>query len=329
MSPAWKAVDENDQDDPAFSALPSHLRRRIDDAFDSAVPSSSTVSRKRPRLEDEIPAGGFIIEDSEAGPSHSDIYEAGGFLIEDGDLASESRIHLHAIPRALSSLDLIADDEILEVFKNASTGWGAQNTQDEGVRRKDWRAVCAALLGAEEDEGSEGSEGGPAGDEDVEMIGDDSGSDSDEFHMSSLSSEPEEASSDEYEEGGSTSKLKKSKQQVSQSPPSKSSLGRKQPRHLTAEQKAECRQDFARFFPGVPDSELDRQRIMIKDITRVADLLKEKLKAEEVGALVIQLDLANMRLKILEMLEAFSTSADKSMSLQDFERMMIMTKMVK
>jgi hypothetical protein len=56
---------------------------------------------------------------------------------------------------------------------------------------------------------------------------------------------------------------------------------------LSAKQKAECREDFARFFPDVPDAELDRQKIMIKDVTRVANLLKEKIKAEEVSFLIL------------------------------------------
>jgi len=63
----------------------------------------------------------------------------------------------------------------------------------------------------------------------------------------------------------------------------------------------------------VPDGELDCQKIMIKDVTRVANLLKEKIKAEE----------------IIEMLDAFSTSPDKSMNLQDFARMMIATKLIR
>ena len=47
---------------------------------------------------------------------------------------------------------------------------------------------------------------------------------------------------------------------------------------------------------------------MIKDITRVADLLKENLKTEEVCALHLTLAFLTQVLKIPEMLGAFSTS---------------------
>jgi len=66
------------------------------------------------------------------------------------------------------------------------------------------------------------------------------------------------------------------------------------------------------FFPDVADDKLDEQRIMIRDIIRVSDLLKEKIKADE----------------ITEMLAAFSTSPNGSMSLADFERMMVVAGMV-
>ena len=67
---------------------------------------------------------------------------------------------------------------------------------------------------------------------------------------------------------------------------------------------------------------------MIKDITRVADLLKENLKTEEVCALHLTVAFLTQVIKILEMLGAFSTSPDKSMNLADFERMMVLTKLV-
>jgi len=51
---------------------------------------------------------------------------------------------------------------------------------------------------------------------------------------------------------------------------------------------------------------------MIADIQRVAKLLKEKITAED----------------MLEMLDVFSTSPDKSMGLEDFERMMVAAKLV-
>ncbi|KIK91120.1 hypothetical protein PAXRUDRAFT_799005 [Paxillus rubicundulus Ve08.2h10] len=325
MSPAKKTIDEGD---PSFMALPSRLRRRIDSAFDSVASSAS--SRKRSRL-DEVPTAGYS-EEPEPGPSHLADYEAGGFIVEDlpsssrALLSAPSRIHLSEVSRALNLLDLIPDDGIMAVFKNAATGWGAQNSHGEGVSRKDWRAVCTAILEGE-NRGEVGEENS-TGDENVEMGDAYSGSDSDEYRMLDLSSELEEASTDEDEDSESstamTAKAKESQKTSSGAP------GTKISEQLTARQKAECREDFARFFPDIANVELDHQRIMIKDITHVASLLKEKLKAEEVRGLAIisRFTLVNVVPKILEMLETFSTSPDKSMSLEDFERMMILTKMV-
>ena len=68
----------------------------------------------------------------------------------------------------------------------------------------------------------------------------------------------------------------------SQSPPARSG-------DISTPEAATLRQDlrhtFALFFPDVSDDKLDTQRIMIKDIVRVAALLKEKITAEEVGFL--------------------------------------------
>jgi len=80
-----------------------------------------------------------------------------------------------------------------------------------------------------------------------------------------------------------------------------------QRRPLTARQQKTCLTTFALFFPEASEQDLPFQRIMIKDIQRVAKLLGEKIKAEDV----------------VEMVNMFSTSADKSMSLDDFGRMMV------
>ncbi|KAF8140538.1 hypothetical protein EV363DRAFT_1312755 [Boletus edulis] len=256
-----------DQDDLSFEVLPARLRHRIDDAFDSSG----------------VPVGGFIVEDP--GPSQ---YEAGGF------------------PRALILLDLSPDDDIMGVFKNAATGWGTQDARNKGVSRKDWRAVCAALLEGEHVDGS--VEENPVMDEDM---GTGSGPDSDEYQMDpELSDDSEEPLSDEYEEPSVSVRTKKA-HKIPQRTPTRRTKAEVS-RQLTESQKAQCRREYSRFFPQVSDNELDHQRIMIKDIARAAELLKENLKTEE----------------ILEMLEAFSTSPDKSMNLADFEHMMIITKLV-
>jgi len=120
-----------------------------------------------------------------------------------------------------------------------------------------------------------------------------------------------EPSSDDTYTAGASTKSKKSKptrkSRRVQSPSSDES-----PKRITRQQKQDCRVAFSLFFPSIPDSSLDQQRISIKDIDRVAKLLKEKIKAEE----------------IVEMLEVFSSKPDKSVGLKDFEKMMIEARLV-
>lgn len=306
-------------DDTDFVSLSARLRRRIDDAFDRTAGNTSRSSnppRKKRKLHsaqsggfapvEDVSPGGFLIED------------AGGFLIDEYEERTPSpspdpiSISLSSIPAALQLLGLPSDDEeVLSVFRNAASGWGASSEGSKEVSRKDWRSVCAALLEGQDGEGSDN--GGPSAAHSARSDqDDDSGPDSDGYRMSvdGDTSEPE-ASGEEYQDDklAAVSRSRKPRK-ASKAMPTGARLDASQ---LSAKQKAECREDFARFFPDVPDAELDHQKIMIKDVTRVANLLQEKLKAEE----------------IIAMLEAFSTSSDKSMNLQDFERMMIATKLIR
>ena len=51
---------------------------------------------------------------------------------------------------------------------------------------------------------------------------------------------------------------------------------------LTNRQRRDSLAAFSLFFPDVAPEELPKQRIMIKDIVRVAKLLKEKINADDV-----------------------------------------------
>ncbi|KAJ3489660.1 hypothetical protein NLI96_g1974 [Meripilus lineatus] len=320
--------------DLAFSILPLAIQRRIDSAFDNAQSTNDQPEdgprRKKRRLDDsstndmssarpmnDVVPGGFIIEDP----------QPGGFVVEDPsdeevDLTAmqshgeHSQIPLSLIPTALQILDLQPDDEdVLAVFRNAASGWEGPNSQQAGqeqfVSRKDWRAVCAALLD----------------NSDANLISDDGdGESADEYqdpHGLSESSRDSSVSDDDYQETSyapSTSRRSrkgkakaKSTRKLSNAASAVPEVGHASKGILkpTARQRLECRRTFSLFFPDVDDDQLDRQKIMIKDITRVASLLKEKITAEE----------------IIEMLELFSSSPDKSMNLGDFERMMLMAKL--
>ncbi|KAG2339663.1 hypothetical protein BDR05DRAFT_938725 [Suillus weaverae] len=282
-------------DDTGFLALSARLRRRIDNAFDRATGNTSrspNPPRKKRKLDSAQSSGFAAVED--VSPGGFLIEGAGGFLIDEYEDCTSSpspgptSLSLSSIPAALQLLGLPSDDEeILSVFRNAASGWGASLEGSNEVSQKDWRSVCAALL---EGEDGEGNDDGGSSAAHSEMVArsdqeDDSGPDNDEYHMSvdGDTSEPE-ASDEEYQDD--------------------------KPAAVSRSHKS---QKASRFFPDVPDAELDRQKIMIKDVTRVANLLKEKIKAEE----------------IIAMLEAFSTSPDKSMNIQDFERMMIATKLIR
>ena len=81
---------------------------------------------------------------------------------------------------------------------------------------------------------------------------------------------------------------------------------------LTADEQEHTQHIFSLFLPSSSSDEGSplKRRIMISDIQRVAGLLKEKIKAEE----------------IVEMLEVFSSSPDKSVGWEDFQKIMITTK---
>ena len=302
-------------DDPDIAKLSKWTLKRIDDAFDRTIRAQAasgygysdngdvvappTVRRRRGEALDPPSSsgggGGFIPESPLLG---------GGFLPDsDGDQmdvdydthnsSEPTHIPLTLISTALQILDLPpADEEVLAVFENAARGWGGAQapTGEEGVSRKDFRAVCAVLLLDEEDQ-----EGGSDGwdDEDEEPEVSERQQDGEYFGEESSLSVDED--SEEY-----TGKGKTRAKAVAKSRPTPRGRGRKRKRvdstdtsdeerpvRITARQKAECRKAFALFFPDVPGSELNSQRIMLKDIVRVADLLREKIKAEEVRRVMV------------------------------------------
>ena len=125
--------------------------------------------------------GGFIANDP--GPETSQPSQSGTPARD-----STAKIALSRIPALLASLNLPADEDVLGVFRASATGWADDDTADAtrrrrlggggeegeggdaklGVERKDFRAVCAALMGGDEpDEGTDGAEGeGEGGDVD-------------------------------------------------------------------------------------------------------------------------------------------------------------------
>jgi len=290
---------------------------RIDKVFDYVVgrlvERPNRPAKKRRLNNDSDIQGGFIIGDV-----------PGGFILDDSDASEQKEdgdtIPLSCIPEALQLLDLQPDDhEVLSVFRNAASGWSNRTSgspEDGGeVARTDFRSVCLVLLGGEEEtlEDSTGETILEAA-KPLEIV-EDSDGESDAYEESSLSS----LSNDEMDDGDtfedeefqlasqSKSKSRKKKsRQVSDSDPDFITS-----RTLSARQRKVCLDAFQMFFPTARPEDLPIQRIYLKDLTRVTESLRERIKAEE----------------MVEMLSEFSTSPDKSISLQDFEKIMIATKL--
>jgi hypothetical protein len=274
--------------------------------------------------------GGFILESPPLGDAFLPDSDGEQLDIDPRTYDSNEPTHipLTLISTALQILDLPpADEEVLAVFENAARGWGG-SIGGEGVSRKDFRDVCAALLPEGEDQ--DGTDGGDGSVDEGEQLESELQQDGEGFEEGSS------LSVDEDSEGYTSGKGKARVKVVAKSRSILRGRGKKRKRmdstdisnddgpiRITPRQKAACRSAFSLFFPDVPESELNSQRIMIKDIARAAGLLREKIKAEEVHKiLVIDRRLTNPE-KVVEMLEAFSSSIDKSMDLGDFERMMM------
>ncbi|WVR04721.1 hypothetical protein IAU60_001732 [Kwoniella sp. DSM 27419] len=146
--------------------------------------------------DDDEEAGGFMPEEPEAGPSRTSTRPPS---IAPTPLRANSKIPLYILPGLLASLGLPSDEDVLSVFRASASGWDEEEQvparrkgKDEdvpegGVELKDFRAVCAALMPAEE-EGEGGSQ-----DDVMEEVDDEDDEDAfqspeeDESDLSSLS----------------------------------------------------------------------------------------------------------------------------------------------
>ncbi|KAJ4499390.1 hypothetical protein C8R41DRAFT_915600 [Lentinula lateritia] len=297
--------------------------------------------------------GGFILNDTDVAGNGDG--EGGGGFITDVNMSNapavddSSQIPLSCIPTALQLLDLPPDDEqVLAIFRNAASGWdnhdGSRSDDNLEVTRADWRAVCTILLepGVGDDgmaDGRRRQSGSPGGDaeyveenaeDDVDMQYDDEPESDDDYEpgpssatsFKSRSTRRHTPATNKVHVAGSKRRTRGSRFRTAEtdSDAGEDTDGEdtdddqegtdSRTRRLTVRQKATCLETFRLFFPDAKD-DLPTRRILLADIQRVAKLLGEKLKAEE----------------MLEMLEVFSTAPDKSMDLQDFERMMIEAKL--
>ncbi|KAL5514497.1 hypothetical protein ACEPAG_2586 [Sanghuangporus baumii] len=325
-----------------------------------------------PSTEPEL-AGGFLLDDDNDGDSdNADLTDAGGGFVLEGNDGSENEntsasqpthIPLALVPRALQLLDLDpSDTQVLSVFKNAASSWSEETGEgrrrprrelqlsnlsdmdededgeseaEQVISRRDWRAVCAALIPSSNPLDSPLSSLEDSDDDDDTRAVPEEESDSGSSAVISEDLEESDTSSDEYipdskRKGKGKSK---SKGKSNSRPQSNKSSPSKKPRQsrgktrrdstpdtstLTSRQQQDTLSAFALFFPSKPratrsdlsEEELSKKRLTIKDIANAAASIKEKITAEE----------------IIEMLAYFSSSSTQNnptMSFQEFQQMMI------
>jgi hypothetical protein len=284
--------------DSLFHALPKDLQTVIDDAFIATVHPNSNEFHKptnKPTSPEATSSGGggFLPEDNNPA--------GGGFVIGDELEKIEgqgpetpNQILLDLIPAALQRLDLPPDDpEVLAVFSNAASGWtsaslnplGISHSAKTYVSRDDWRSVCAVLLESRAPEFQNGiSLGNSPSSAQMDGEDDEDASMTDNYieDKSSSQSGSEEDTEAEYQETRKNLRRRGNRTTGGKQPlsPPQFLSESGQP---TSRQRKTSLNTFALFFPEVPLPELSKQKIMVADIQRVAKLLGEKIKADEVS----------------------------------------------
>lgn len=171
--------------DPDFKALSKNQRRRIDEVFEVVAGAGSGDGRSNKRrkvdaengggggfmMDDDMGGGGFMAEDTGGG--------GGGFMADDDDMMGggfgggfmaeqssepvaeptshlyENTIPLSSLPDLFTQLDLPFDDDVLATFKGMyipPPAGGDPGPGPDYTTKRDFRAVCAALMEPEVDE---------------------------------------------------------------------------------------------------------------------------------------------------------------------------------
>jgi hypothetical protein len=225
-------------------------------------------------------------------------------------------------PQVLSVFDNAASGWTEASGKRRGDGVVQGNDDAKVVSRKDWRAVCAVLLEGEAGSDEENAEAeapvdaadgvmhtkmhehdedagpssrtrrrtGASKTQDVRYLEEDISDTSEDEYNNKVSDVDSPLTEDEYdtyvENGPAIRPQRKLGRNGRRRASDDSDDDEAEPRTLTSRQKAECRKAFALFFDvddGTADDMLASKRIMIKDVSRVAKLLKEKISADEVS----------------------------------------------
>lgn len=276
--------------DELYAQLPPRTKQRIDDAFHSVL--GGAVS------------GGFV-RDTEASDIQKQIpFDLVSSALRRLDLPEDDEEILTVLKNAASGWK---GSSALEDVKINGDG-----RYELGVSLEDWRSVCSVLLeDADEEERDDvdmdvGGGGGFVREDEEEVKGrrgrrrdyggggfipeehndaEDAYEDEDDGEDSAEG----EVSDDDFLPGPRTRRARAARDRSPDSTATTPSKARRKPipkdadaTKLSAKQKQAAFDTFALFFPGTGEEELMAKRIMIKDVQRVAGLLKEKIKAEEV-----------------------------------------------
>jgi len=290
------------------------LRAQIDNAFYSALDPQNQPSH------DHVDApGGFLLDDTPGGFLPPSPPAAGHESGPERDEQS-SYIPLSRIPHALQLLDLPPDDEeVLSVFRNAATGWEDDSSRQTAHRHKrdptatsedndvtegrvslrDWRAVCAAVMGEDRDD-EDDREGSAIDDDDENLdvtgegsspeLDESSGGSSDEYRITETRSRKwSRNSAAAAGGGGATGASRKTRARKTRSTTTRrrSPLSPNISAEITPRQRRECLKAFLLFFPGVPEEMAQRRRLGVREVNAAATVLKEKIKSEEVCPLTL------------------------------------------
>lgn len=304
-----------------FFALPVSTQRKIDEAFDAFA---------------NIGVGNLTDE----AQVHSDLSSG-----------KNAGMPLSAVRQALGFLNLPQDDEdTLAVLETAAKGWhvgpskekALDRTKGAFINREDWRAVCAVLMDESEDPETLEERQYETEDQKMGNVEDLQGGYimEDDTHGGYITEDNDsdiyQNSDDMYDEIAEDVYSDTASEHSGQPSGSKLVLkGKKKQRVIdkpTSGQQQVALEAFALFFPST-DSEtaLKQKRLTVKDLDRVAKSLKEEMKPDEVSttrlASVFFVEI-HVGAQIKQMIEWFSTSPDKTLSFDDFTRIMLMAGLV-
>jgi hypothetical protein len=228
-------------------------------------------------MPDEDEGGGFMDEDPAPGPRRPTASRPSRSASASAPARSyDDRIPLRLVVSLLSSLGLPADEDVLAVFRASAEGWGEGEADTEAsVSRKDFGAVCAALLPEEllNDDGN--------GDDDEEM-----GEDEDEDEDEDAAESSDDDESDDFEPSDSGSEFGQPKENGKGKGKAKGkrSLVDAPPPRLSGAQRDAAREVWDLLKPHTAGSDPGAHILGVLEVKRWAREMGEMWSDDEVSS---------------------------------------------